>query len=130
MSVGILLVTHQQLGQEIFKTLSSMLPSLPLHVAVHSVHNDCNVDQEKKRLQAVADDTNSGDGLLIATDLFGSTPSNLSHALRADYPVAVITGINLPMLVRIMNYPDLPLAELSEKAQQAAHDGVKVELLP
>ena len=62
----------------------------------------------------------------MLTDLFGSTPSNIATRLMDRHAVRIISGVNVPMLLRIMNYPELGLEMLAEKAASGAHDGVVV----
>ena len=68
--------------------------------------------------------TPSGDGVLVLTDLYGSTPSNIACKLRRHGHVRVVSGVNLPMLIRVLNYPDLDLDSLKEKALSGGRDGV------
>jgi PTS system ascorbate-specific IIA component len=56
--------------------------------------------------------------------MFGSTPSNIATSLERDGHVAVVSGINLPMLVRVLNYPHLSLAGLTAKALSGGSDGI------
>jgi len=62
--------------------------------------------------------------VLVLTDLYGSTPSNIAQKLIAQRNVHVVSGLNLSMLIRILNYPQLPLLELSEKAVSGGKDGI------
>ena len=68
-----------------------------------------------------------GDGVLVLTDLFGSTPSNIAHRLHEFANVNIVTGLNLSMLIRIFNYPDLNLADMTEKAFSGGVDGVTID---
>jgi PTS system ascorbate-specific IIA component len=66
-----------------------------------------------------------GDGVIVLTDMFGSTPSNIATALTRDNEhVTVIAGVNLPMLVRLMNYPRLSMAQLKDKALSGGREGI------
>jgi PTS system ascorbate-specific IIA component len=67
---------------------------------------------------------NKGKGVLILTDMFGSTPSNVAKDFCNDKSVNVVSGINLSMLLHIFNYPSLPLKKLTEKAIEGGKDGV------
>jgi mannose PTS system EIIA component len=80
-------------------------------------------DQQLERAQQYLQQLEQGDGVLILTDLYGSTPSNIACKLRND-KVAVITGLNLPMLIRVLNYPALNLHELAEKATGGGREGI------
>ena len=66
----------------------------------------------------------SGAGVLILTDMFGSTPSNVASRVARARNARVIAGVNLPMLVRILNYRHLPLTEVVNKALSGGHDGI------
>ena len=67
-----------------------------------------------------------GQGILILTDLYGSTPSNIAARLLERYNVRIVSGISVPMLLRILNYPDADLDRLAEIAVEGAHNGVIV----
>jgi PTS system ascorbate-specific IIA component len=66
----------------------------------------------------------AGDGVLVLTDMFGSTPSNIATRLRAPGALAVVAGVNLPMLVRVLNYASLDLQALVDKAASGGARGV------
>jgi PTS system mannose-specific IIA component len=124
MSVGLMLVTHQNLGETLLQTARSMLGELPMEceALAMSLHDDPD------RVQAVGQQRlermDSGSGVLILTDIFGSTPSNVASRLARAPGRRVIAGVNLPMLIRILNYRDLPLTELVNKALSGGHDGI------
>ena len=65
-----------------------------------------------------------GDGVLILTDMYGSTPSNIAHRLSQPGKVMVVTGLNLPMMIKVMNYPNLNLTELVDVAVEGGKNGV------
>jgi PTS system ascorbate-specific IIA component len=67
---------------------------------------------------------NEGQGVLILTDLFGSTPCNIACKLMHDYRVRVVCGANLPMLIKIMNYPSADLETLANKAIAGGVQGI------
>ena len=64
--------------------------------------------------------------MLILTDLYGSTPSNIANRLIDTHNASVISGANLPMLLRILNYPEMSLEALCDKAANGARDGIVV----
>lgn len=74
----------------------------------------------------MVDRLQSGDGVLILTDMYGSTPSNVANRLMAKDGIQIVSGINLPMLLRVLNYPELGLEELVQKAVSGGRDGVRV----
>ena len=124
MNVGLLLITHQDVGRVLLNATVDMLCAQPLPTALLDVTTDKDPDSLLDRAHQLAREVDQGDGLLVLTDLFGSTPSNIAWALQRDHHAIVLAGVNLPMLLRVMNYPHLSLTELAEKALSGGHDGV------
>jgi len=124
MSVGLLIVSHNELGDALLKTVESTLGRLPLSHKAFKVGQDTDPFALMPELKAVVNRMDHGDGVLVLTDMFGSTPSNLAQALQDEANVRVVTGLNLPMLVRVMNYPELSLEQLAQKAFSGGRDGV------
>jgi PTS system ascorbate-specific IIA component len=122
--VGLLIITHDHVGTALYETAAHMLGMCPLMAEVLPVMADCDPDAMVKRGRDLAAKLNQGDGVLILTDMYGSTPSNIAARLAVDHKVLVVSGINLPMLVRIMNYPTLSVTELALKAESGGRDGI------
>ena len=61
---------------------------------------------------------------MILTDLFGSTPYNIAKVLHQETNIRMVSGLNLPMLIKVMNYPNLSLDELAQKAIKGGREGV------
>jgi len=124
MPVGLILITHQNLGETLLQTARSMLGELPdacEALAMSQTDDPDVVEAEARRRLEVLD---RGAGVLILTDMFGSTPANVAGRLARDQRRRVIAGVNLPMLVRVLNYRDLSLTELVNKALSGGHDGI------
>ena len=105
-------------------TTTGILGKCPLMASAITVHQDCDPDLMLESASKACAALDQGDGVLVLTDLYGSTPSNIATRLMDSHAVRVISGINVPMLLRIMNYPELGLDMLAEKAASGAHDGV------
>jgi len=123
-SVGLLLITHNDIGSSLLETATRMLGSCPLHAETLAVTDDAARDLLAYRAREMAEGLDTGEGVLVLTDLFGSSPSNIANSLKGHGARRVLTGINLPMLVRVLNYPALPLKEMAEKALSGGRDGV------
>jgi PTS system ascorbate-specific IIA component len=108
------------------ETVTMILCQCPLQVRTISVSNHCNPDTEFDAARDACTELDQGDGVLVMTDLFGSTPSNIAGRLLERYNVRVISGVSVPMLLRILNYPDASLEKLAEIAVEGAHNGVIV----
>ena len=126
MNVGILIITHGQIGQNLLDTATRVLGVCPVAVKALSVPFDCNPDDKLAQASGIVDELEAGDGVLVLTDMYGSTPSNIANRLMARRGVQIVSGINLPMLLRVLNYPELQLEELVKKAVTGGHDGVRI----
>lgn len=124
MSVGLLIVSHGNLGDYLLDTSSRMLGVCPLPSATLSMSFDCNTDEMMTRAAELVEQLNGGAGVLILTDMYGSTPSNIVSRLQGRYKIQIVSGVNLPMLIRVLNYPRLSLDELAHKAHSGGRDGV------
>jgi len=123
-SVGLLLITHNDIGSSLLETATRMLGTCPLNAEALAVTDDAARDQLAYRARRMAEELDTGEGVLVLTDLYGSSPSNIANSLKGLGPMRVLTGINLPMLVRVLNYPALPLSQMAEKALSGGRDGV------
>jgi PTS system mannose-specific IIA component len=123
MSIALLLVTHGDIGKAIHDAAVSVIGSSPLRTQYLSINQGCRPEEMLNTAKAMISKLDTGDGVLILTDMYGSTPSNIACALQ-DRNVAVIAGLNLPMLIRILNYPNLPLSRLVNKAVSGGQEGV------
>jgi mannose PTS system EIIA component len=115
MSVNILLITHNNIGNALIQAATQTFGELPLPMAHLPIHKDCNPDDVIASITPQIKTLSTGGGLLILTDMFGSTPYNIAQAFESRL-IRIITGVNLPMIIRIMNYPKLPLGKLAKTA--------------
>ncbi len=126
MSVGLLVITHEHLAENLVATARDMLGSERLRMEALSVAHQDDMDEMLTRARECCRTLDQGDGVLVLTDVYGSTPSNIANRLAENNAVIVITGVNLPMLIRVLNYPRLNLNQLSEKACSGGHDGIMI----
>ena len=124
MTIGILLLTHNDIGAQLLLAAKSTYGSVPIRTEILSIdHYDQPNDLAKLANQYVKllDD---GKGVLILTYMFGSTPSNIAKDLCHLSKFNVVSGLNLSMLLHIFNYPNLSLKQLTTKAIEGGRDGV------
>lgn len=126
MGVGILIISHDGIGETLLDTASHMIENSPLKIRLLSASRKCDPDDLLRKAISLCKEIDGGDGTLVLTDLIGSTPSNIAHRLAKHANVNIITGINLSMLVRLINYPDLNLSDLTEKAYSGGIDGITI----
>jgi PTS system mannose-specific IIA component len=122
--VGVLLVTHGRLGRFFLDTMREMLDELPLPTEVLEVRRIQDTELLQRDGLRIIERLDQGRGVLIITDAFGSTPSNIATRLRSSGRTRVLAGLNLPMLVRIFNYPQLDLEALAQAAVEGGQRGV------
>ncbi len=121
--VGLLLVTHPGIGQAMAETARTVLDESLPEMAVIEVPLNHRPEESRAPLIEAVHAMDSGAGVLVLTDLIGATPCNLARQL--DSPgFAVVSGLNLPMLLKTLNYRSLPLAELAGKALSGGRNGV------
>jgi PTS system mannose-specific IIA component len=98
--IGVVVVTHGQLATELVNSAETIIGDLPQFAAVSiGWHQDAQ-DAREEIAQAIAR-VQQSDGVLILTDMFGGTPSNLAMSFLGQDNVEVITGVNLPMLIKL-----------------------------
>lgn len=125
MSVSILIISHNEIGSALLNTVKQTFGSeLPLPTATVELKADADPEDLIPKLKNVVKALDQGDGVLILTDLFGSTPSNVAQKIQDCKNIRIVSGLNLPMLIRVMNYPQLNLIELVEKARTGGQCGI------
>lgn len=132
MSVGVVIVTHYGLGEEFLQALRLIIPEAPEYASV-SLDPSQSVDEMRKSIEAAIRGANDGEGVLVLTDMFGGTPSNVALSFLDDHPVEVVTGINLPMLIKLATLRDKrPLGELAVFIKEYGQRNISVasQLLP
>ena len=98
--IGVLIITHGNLGYELIKA-AEMIKGDTRGIIPVSLDAKTGVEDIKKEITSAIKKADSGEGVLIMTDLFGGTPSNISLSFLKEKKVEVVTGVNLPMLLKI-----------------------------
>ena len=124
MAVGILIISHNQIGTELINTARQMLSCSPLPIKVISIEIRDNPEQIRPLFDSEIKGLDQGNGILVLTDMFGSTPSNIACAVSDRNDIRIVSGLNLPMLIRVLNYPNLDLDELEQKATSGGQEGI------
>jgi PTS system ascorbate-specific IIA component len=125
MSVGLLLVAHAGAASHFRGLVERLLGRLPLALDCFELDFDADLDVALPLASTVMRRVDSGDGVLILTDLYGASPSNLAARLtQLGTPARRVSGLNLPMLLRVCNYPELSLDELARTATTGGKIGV------
>jgi PTS system mannose-specific IIA component len=124
--VGIVLVTHPHLGEEFVHSAELICGKIPGLTTV-SIDTHRGVEGLRKEIAEAIKTVDVGQGVLILTDMFGGTPSNMSLVFLSEGQVEVITGLNLPMLIQISNCREgLSLTELAKAVKEAGQKNINL----
>lgn len=124
MTVGVLIITHDQFGDVVLNNTVHILGMCPLKTKTLSIPFNADPDEMLDDARNLVHALDEGDGVLVLTDLYGATPSNIAHRMVQNEPIRIVTGVNMPMVMRVMNYPALELDQLVEKAINGGQEGV------
>jgi len=125
MSTALFFITHEGIASELLKTGESIVQKpnrnlsfieVPMGAAIDEIIN--GIDNKLKQLAI-------DDGIFFITDIYGSTPGNIAQQFADKYNSHLITGVNLPMIIRLLNYRDEPAENLLLKALEGAHQGIQ-----
>lgn len=123
MNNGIFIIAHAPLATALRQCVLHVYPDAGARIAAMDVPASAELastcDRAQDRLQALG-----WDGALVVTDVFGASPCNVARGLPDDVRVRLLAGVNLPMLLRAVNYLDQPLEVLADKAMAGGVQGV------
>jgi mannose PTS system EIIA component len=120
--VGILLVTHNGLGDSLLDCVKHVLGEAPAHVRCLSVLASDDPHQKEDEGKALIAELDHGDGVLVLSDIYGATPSNIARRLCEPPRVRGVAGVNLPMLLRVTCYKDKTLEDLVYRAIEGGRE--------
>jgi PTS system ascorbate-specific IIA component len=122
--IGVLIVTHGEIGTALLHSASQILGSPPPQVATLSVWRQDDPDDLVLRAQELLQGIDDGEGVLVLTDIFGATPGNVVSRLLQDGRIEGVSGVSLPMLLRILSKRSGPLSAVVQRALSGGAEGV------
>ena len=122
--IGVLLVTHGEIGTALLTSASQILGAPPAQVVTLSVWRQDDPDDLILRARELLEQIDAGDGVLILTDIFGATPGNVVSRLLADNHIEGVSGVSLPMLLRVLTSRNGSLSAAVKRAVSGGADGV------
>lgn len=126
--VGVLLVTHAAIGNALIDAARHVMLHLPLKVDVIEIAECSDPANTLSKTAQAARALDSGAGVLVLSDLYGATPCNIAQKLGTlGVHARCVSGLNLPMLLRVLNYADKPLDELAEVAASGGRGGILID---
>lgn len=122
--IGILVLAHEDLGNHLIHCASHVVGMTPPQLMHLGVFPQDDPDIVLSRARALIKQLDSGDGVLVLSDILGATPCNVASRLVQPGKVACVAGVNLPMLVRALTYRNEPLPVVIEKGLSGGQSGV------
>jgi len=124
-ATAIVLVSHSSVGDSLLKTAERLLAVLPSNrIASYTVPYQCTPEDEVVKLKRCCRRVDQGAGVLLLTDLYGATPANVAMQLKGAAQCWLVGGLNLGMLLKVLNYSHLDGAALAQKACEGGRDSV------
>ena len=124
--IGVIVLTHGSLSESLIATLESIMGEQE-RVAAITIYPSDDAEKKREELYEKINQLNMGKGVLILTDMFGGTPSNLAMSALGVKPIEVIAGVNLPMLIKfIENRKHCILPEAAQKAYEAGRKYIQI----
>ena len=124
--IGIVLVSHARLAQELAETLEHVVGKQAQLATVSLFPND-DIETKRDEILSAVNTVENGHGVVILTDMFGGTPSNLAHSLLEGRNIEIIAGMNLPLLVKLSSVRKTkPMHEAALLAQEAGRKYIQI----
>lgn len=124
--VGALIVTHGRLGQELVAAAGMIVEDIS-HISSVSIGWHNNVDESKARIEEAVKSVDRGKGVILLTDMFGGTPSNISLSMLKKGKLEIITGVNLPMVIKLANQTGTEtFEELAKEVKQQGQRQISI----
>ncbi len=125
MSIALFFITHEGIASNLLTIGEAIIQKPNSNLSYLEVPMDAPIDKMINNIMDKLKQLETDDGLLFITDIYGSTPSNIAQKLATKYNAHLISGVNLPMIIRLLNYRDEPEQNLLQKALDGAHHGIQ-----
>jgi PTS system mannose-specific IIA component len=122
--IGVLVISHGAIGETLLASAEQILGARQPQAAALGVSRSDDPDQVLARARQLAAQLDAGDGVLVLTDMFGATPCNVASRLLADGRVEGVSGVSLPMLVRVLSGRNGSLPAAVQRALSGGAEGV------
>lgn len=126
MSVGLVIVTHGKTGESLIEEAGFVLGGIPVDIFTVAFNHAKDPASGLLQIRSAIERADSGDGVLVLTDLMGASPSNLVAETLEDYHAIMVTGVNLSMLICACNYREQSLSLVVRKVVESGRRSVKI----
>lgn len=122
--VGGVIISHGRLAGELLAAVQTIVGEVS-HIAAVSIDWNVDVDEAEKEIETAIKQVSKGKGVLLLTDMFGGTPTNVASMFLMQNDVEVVTGVNLPMVIRLATQPDdATLDSIAHQVLQQGQEGI------
>jgi PTS system mannose-specific IIA component len=122
--IGVLVVTHGSIGEALLTSATQILGASPEQIGTLSVWRQDDPDDLVLRARELLEGLDAGDGVLVLTDIFGATPGNVVSRLLQDGRIEGVSGVSLPMLLRVITGRNGSLSDAVQRALSGGAEGV------
>ncbi|MCK5395120.1 MAG: hypothetical protein KAJ32_03965 [Gammaproteobacteria bacterium] len=125
MSIALFFVTHEGIASNLLSIGEAIVQKSNSNLSYLEVPMDASPEETVKQIEKKLTQLTLDDGLFFITDIYGGTPSNIAQQLATKYETLLISGVNLPMVIRLLNYREEQTEKLLQKALDGAHLGIQ-----
>lgn len=125
MNVALLFITHKNIATSLLSTGEAILKKPNDNIACIEVPMDTSITDITDNVENKIAQLSTEDGIMFFTDIYGGTPGNVAQQLATKYNTELVSGVNLPMVLRLLNYRNNGKKELLQKALDGAHQGIQ-----
>ncbi len=126
MSIALFLITHEGIASNLLSIGQSIIQKPDNNLSFIEVPMNANLDTMINNIEDKLNKLDLDKGILFITDIYGGTPSNIAQLLATNYDANLISGVNLPMIIRLLNYRDETEQVLIQKALDGARAGIQI----
>ncbi|MBS23697.1 MAG: PTS fructose transporter subunit IIA [Candidatus Marinimicrobia bacterium] len=123
--IGLMIITHGNLALELRSAMEHMIGDQN-DIEIFSITPEDDIDIQKNNIEKKLKELNQGKGVIILTDVFGGTPSNLALNFLEPGVVEIMSGVNLPMLIKICQLRDKDILEVIQEGKNAAQKYISI----
>lgn len=122
--IGAVIVSHGQVANELVAAAEAVVGDLS-HITAVSIGWHDDVEMAQDEIRRAIDKVSSGNGVLLLTDMFGGTPTNISAMFLKDNEVEIVTGVNLPMVIKVAsNTREMTLHQLAKEVEDQGKEAI------
>jgi len=125
MRTALFLITHPGIASNLLEIAEAIIKKTSNNLALQEVPMDALPEAMAEEIENKVKELDTTDGIIFITDIYGSTPSNIAQSLADKYAATLISGVNLPMMIRLLNYRNEPENTLIDKAVDGGHKGIQ-----